>query len=366
MNINSLVLSNFRNYEHEEFEFSPYTNIIYGNNAQGKTNLLEAAAMFSHGRSSRTKSDKELVRKGADFAGLDIKFESTVREHSAKMRILSSGKKQIKVNDVPIAKLSMLMNYLNTVMFSPDDLDLVKGSPSNRRRFLDLAISQMMPRYLTVLIEYSKTLAQKNSLLKKLRSEGKFTDSMLSVWNSGLCESGAKIMKYRKDFIADMNVFSSQIHSQISREKLNISYMPSMDFTECDEKTACECMMNKLEENQRREIENGASLYGVHRDDMKIEIDGNDARLFASQGQKRTAVLSIIIAQTEYIYSIKEEYPILLLDDIMSELDKSRRMFLSQKIKDKQVLITCTDADLVDTSDNVKLFEIKDGRINRK
>ncbi len=363
MNINSLILTDFRNYEKEKIEFSPYTNIIYGNNAQGKTNLLEAVSMLSHGRSSRAKSDRELIRFGEQRACIEAELESGVRVHSVCMRVLKNGKKQIKVNDVPIAKLSMLMNYFNTVMFSPEDLDLIKGSPSVRRRFLDLAISQMLTGYLSTLIEYSKALVQKNSMLKQLRAHGKTSDELLSVWNAQLCRTGVKLMKYRKDFIGKLNCFAEDIHSQISMEKLVIAYAPSMDYTECDEKTAYERMLGKLEENQRREIENGASLYGVHRDDIKIMINGNDAKMFASQGQQRTAVLSMIMAQTEYIYSVKDEYPVLLLDDIMSELDKSRRAFLSQRIKDKQVLITCTDADLVNTSDNVRLFEVKNGKI---
>lgn len=363
MNIHSLRLKNFRNYEEEIIEFSPYTNIIYGNNAQGKTNLLEATAMFSQGKSYRTHTDAELVGFGKNFAELNVDFESTVREHTALMRIDKNGKKQIKVNDVPIKKLSMLMSYFNTVMFSPEDLDLVKGSPSVRRRFVDLAISQMMPGYLNLLIDYSKNLAQKNSLLKKLRDDGKTSDDLLSVWNTQICEIGAKIMLYRKKFIDELNVFTKEIHSQISSEKPDIAYMPSMDFTECDEKTAYECMLKKVEELQRREIERGSAICGIHRDDLKITVNGNDARLYASQGQQRTMVLSMIMAQTEYIYSMKDEYPILLLDDIMSELDKSRRQFLSQKIRDKQVLITCTDADLVEISDNVRLFEVKSGKI---
>jgi len=363
MNIKSLVLTNFRNYEKEKIEFSPYTNIIYGNNAQGKTNLLEAVTMFSQGRSRRAKTDRELINFDKDFAELEIEFESGVREHTARMRLAGGGKK-IKVNEVPIGKLSMLMNYLNTVMFSPEDLDLVKGAPGVRRRFLDFAISQMLPNYLSTLIEYSKSLAQKNSLLKELRSRGEYKDTMLSVWNEQLCLSGAKLMCYRREFLDKLNVFASEIHSQITRETFGIEYMPSMDFTQCDEKRASECMLLRLEENQRREIENGAAIYGIHRDDIRILIDGKDARVFASQGQQRTAVLSMIMAQTEYVYMIKDEYPILLLDDIMSELDKSRRAFLSQRIKDKQVLITCTDADLIETSGDVRLFEVKNGRIN--
>lgn len=357
MYISSVILQNFRNYEREKLEFSPYTNVIYGDNAQGKTNILEAVYIFSHGKSHRTKSDKELINFDKSFSKLSIDFHDAQRDYNAVMQLNKNGNKTIAVNHVRITKLSMLMNYLNAVMFSPEDLELVKGSPGARRRFIDAAISQLYPGYLVSLIDYHRALNQKNCLLKTLKSAGKKSDATLSVWNEQLSEEGAKIMKYRSDFVTLLNGFSKTVQSEISGEELNISYIPSVKFAEKD------LYLEYLESHQRREIEFASALYGVQRDDLNITINDSEARVYGSQGQQRTAALSMKIAQADYIHHIKGEYPVLLLDDIMSELDINRRMYLSKKIRDKQVLITCTDTDLIESTSQTKLFHIQNGAI---
>ena len=310
MYISSLSLANFRNYTSEKIEFSPYTNVIYGDNAQGKTNILEAVYIFSQGRSHRAKSDKELIKFGEDFSRLSLDFHDSERDYTAAMQLMKNGRKNIKINHVQITKLSKLMNYLNVVMFSPEDLELVKGSPSARRKFIDSSVSQLYTRYLTSLIDYHKALGQKNSL----------------------------------------------------GEKLQISYMPGMRASGDDKNSIYEY----LEKNQRREIDLASAQVGVQRDDLHITINGSEAKIYGSQGQQRTSALSMKIAQADYIHHIKSEYPILLLDDIMSELDINRRMYLSQKIRDKQVLITSTDTDLIESTDNTKLFKIKNGSVVRE
>lgn len=352
MHINSLDLKNFRNYEYEQFEFSPHTNVIYGNNAQGKTNILEAVYLFAHGRSHRAKSDKELIKFGEDFSKIEIDFADNDREHNAKMHIKRNGKKAVSVNSVPINRLSKLISYLNVVMFSPEDLDLVKGSPAFRRRFIDASLSQLYPNYLVNLTDYNKALMQKNSLLKQLRLQNKKNDSLLSVWNMTLAQKGEAIMSYRCEFVEELNKFASAIQSEICGEALTVQYAPSIksDF------------LDFLELHQQREIESASSLWGIQRDDLNITINERDARFYGSQGQQRTAALSIKIAQADYIEHIKDEYPVLLLDDIMSELDINRRMYLSQKIRNKQVLITSTDTDIIESSDDTKLFKIHDGK----
>ena len=349
MYISSLSLANFRNYTSEKIEFSPYTNVIYGDNAQGKTNILEAVYIFSQGRSHRAKSDKELIKFGEDFSRLSLDFHDSERDYTAAMQLMKNGRKNIKINHVQITKLSKLMNYLNVVMFSPEDLELVKGSPSARRKFIDSSVSQLYPRYLTSLIDYHKALGQKNSLLKVLRAKGAKSDMMLSVWNEQLAAEGEKIIKYT-------------IQNEISGEKLQISYMPGMRASGDDKDSIYEY----LEKNQRREIDLASAQIGVQRDDLHITINGSEAKIYGSQGQQRTSALSMKIAQADYIHHIKSEYPILLLDDIMSELDINRRMYLSQKIRDKQVLITSTDTDLIESTDNTKLFKIKNGSVVRE
>lgn len=354
MHINSLSLTNFRNYTDEKVSFSPFTNIIYGNNAQGKTNLLEAVYMFSQGRSYRANSDKELILFGCDHTIIQSDFSSSQRDFSAKIRIGRDDKKKITVNNVAISKLSMLISYFNVVMFSPEDLELVKGSPGIRRKFTDSAISQLYPNYLATLIDYDKILKQKNILLKDLRFERKSSDAMLSVWNTQLAEKAEIIRKYRDEFFLGISDFVTNIHKNISNEDLKIIYKPNIDTD----------ILKKLEDNQTREIENGASLYGIHRDDAEFILNEKPAKIYASQGQQRTCVLSLKLAQTEYIEHLKDEYPVLLLDDIMSELDTKRRTFLSEKIENKQVLITCTDADLVKTSSNTCILSVENGKIS--
>lgn len=359
MHISSITLENFRNYETETISLSPLTNVIYGDNAQGKTNILEAVYLFSHGKSHRAKTDRELIKFGNDFANLSIDFHDKNRDYTAKMRLMKNGKKSIMINHVKITKLSMLMNYLNAVMFSPEDLELVKGSPSSRRRFLDSAISQLYPGYLVNLIDYNKTLMQKNSLLKTIKSGEEKARSMLDVWNMQLASAGVRIMEYRQKSAELLNKFASQIQYEISGEKLLMEYSPSIKSEDISESTFFEYLQSRMD----REIMMASAQYGIQRDDLSITIDGREARVFGSQGQQRTAALSLKIAQADYIQSIKDEYPVLLLDDILSELDINRRMYLSEKIKNKQVLITSTDTDLESDTEDTKLFHIQNGKI---
>lgn len=359
MHVTRLTLKNFRNYSEQSIELSPMTNLIYGKNAQGKTNILEAVYMFSQGKSHRAKTDKELIHFDKDFARISADFKTSEREYNSVMTFAKNGKKTISINNVHIKKLSMLMNYLNTVMFSPEDLSLVKGSPSVRRKFIDLAISQLFPKYLVSLIDYNKVLTQKNSLLKTLKYSGKTSDVMLSVWNEQLSEDGAKIMQYRIEFLDALKKFAENIQKEISGESLTVSYLPGIKT----ENVTKEDFYNALEKNQRREIEFQTSLCGIQRDDIKIDINGCEAKIFGSQGQQRTAALTLKIALSDYMNYINDEYPVLLLDDIMSELDKSRRMYLSEKIKNKQVLITSTDTDVPCSSGSTKLFYAEDGKV---
>ncbi|HAL63660.1 MAG: DNA replication/repair protein RecF [Firmicutes bacterium] len=361
MKIKKLTVLNFRNYSQEEILFGENTNIIFGDNAQGKTNLLEAVYLFSHGRSHRTKSDTEMIKFGSEFMKLYLEFSDENRSYKASLQLTKSGKKAININNVPITKLSMLMSYLNVVMFSPEDLQIIKGAPLVRRHFLDEAISQLYPVYLKRLISYHKNLAQKNNLLKKMRYSQKTSDDMLDVWNEQLSSDGSFIMKYRSDFVKRLNEFSSEIHREICGENLNLLYTPSVDCDIIDKDN----FYRKLSAVSQREIENGSSLYGIQRDDLRFFIGDREIKNFASQGQQRTAVLSLKMAQMELICEIRGEYPVLLLDDIMSELDASRRAYLSGKIKDKQVILTCTDLESANVGKTSSVFEVKSGCVKK-
>lgn len=359
MYISSLSLKNFRNYKDSSIEFSPHTNLIYGNNAQGKTNILEAVYLFAQGRSHRTRTDKELIRFGCDFAQISMNFHDSSRDYTACMRFLKNGKKSVKVNNVPIKKLSQLMSYLNVVMFSPEDLNLVKGAPSCRRRFCDSAISQLHSKYLSELIDYNKVLAQKNTLLKTLNKSRATSDTTLSVWNEQLATHGAQIMQYRVDFINSLREFVCKIQKEISGEELEISYKPGIRLNNITK----EDFFEHIEKRQAREIEFSSACYGVQRDDIDLFINGTDAKIYGSQGQQRTVTLSLKIALADYFYNKRGEYPVLLLDDIMSELDINRRLYLAEKIRDKQVLITSTDTDIAENTPDTKLFRVECGNI---
>lgn len=361
MRIEKLTLLNFRNYQKEELSFSENTNIIFGNNAQGKTNILEAIYLFSHGRSHRTKSDTEMIKFGSEFMKLNLEFSDNDRSYNAYLQLEKSGKKTININKVPITKLSMLMRYLNVVMFSPEDLQIVKGAPLLRRHFLDEAISQLYPIYLKRLISYHKNLAQKNNLLKKMRLSGKTENDMLDVWNEQLADDGSFIMKYRSDFTERLNNFSSYIHKEICGENFNLLYTPSVDCDIIDKGN----FYKKLCSVSQREIENGSSLYGIQRDDLRLFIGDKEIKNYASQGQQRTAVLSLKMAQMELICDIRGEYPVLLLDDIMSELDASRRAYLAGKIKDKQVILTCTDLENANIEKGSAVYKVESGTVKQ-
>ena len=361
MEIKKLNLTNFRNYAREEISFSKNTNIIYGDNAQGKTNILEAILLFSNGRSHRTKSDVEMIKFGADFMKLSLEFSDKDRDYKGNLQLERSSRKSININNVPITKLSMLMRYLNVVMFSPEDLQIIKGAPQLRRHFLDEAISQLYPIYLKRLISYHKNLAQKNNLLKKMRLSQKSQDDMLDVWNEQLSDDGSFIMKYRADFTEKLKSFASEIHKEICQENFNLLYTPSID---CDIINK-ENFYKKLSASSAREIENGSSLFGIQRDELRFFIGDKELKNYASQGQQRTAVLSLKMAQTELIKDIRDEYPVLLLDDIMSELDSSRRAYLAGKIKDKQVILTCTDADSVDMTASSTVYKVENGCVKK-
>ncbi len=356
MYVKKLNLSGFRNYKSEEFEFLPNTNILYGNNAQGKTNALEALYLFSIGKSFRTQQDRELINFNEDFTKISVEFEDKIRTNKIEIVIRRDRKKQIKINEVPITKMGDLIGRFNIILFSPDELNLTKGSPNARRRFLDIALSQMRPKYYHILRRYNKVLEQRNNLIKKLRVCSDSTaKNTLFVWNEKLAEYGILIIEHRKRFVEKLQEFSSNIHNEISGEKFEIKYKSAFETKEE--------FKQKLDTSIDKEIEQGFTLYGPHRDDLEIYTEGKDIKTYGSQGQHRSAVLSLKLAQADIIFEDTGEYPILLLDDIMSELDSVRRAYLVSKIKDKQVIITCTDADEIRVDKSANLIHIEDGKI---
>lgn len=356
MYVKELRLDGFRNYEKEHFTFSRGTNMIYGNNAQGKTNALEAVYLFSIGKSFRTQQDRELIRFDKDLTRIWVLFEDSVRENEIELVVRRDRKKQIKINGVPIQKMGELIGRFTVVLFSPDELNLTKGSPNARRRFLDIAVSQMRPKYYHILRRYNKVLDQRNNLIKKLRYANDNTlKDTIGVWNEKLADYGMSVITYRKRFVESLREFSKKIHFEISGEEFDVRYKPAFETKEQ--------FLKKLNDSLPKELEQGFTLYGPHRDDLDIETNGRDIKTYGSQGQHRSAVLALKLAQADMIFEDTGEYPVLLLDDIMSELDADRRAYLSGKIKDKQVIITCTDIDDLPEGELSCRVHIENGKI---
>ncbi len=356
MFVKKLELLGFRNYKSEEFEFLPGTNILYGNNAQGKTNALEALYLFSIGKSFRTQQDRELINFDESYTRIRVEFDDAVRTNEIEIVIRRDRKKQIKINEIPISKMGDLIGKFCVILFSPDELNLTKGSPNARRKFLDIALSQMSPKYYHILRRYNKVLEQRNNLIKRMRfTTDNSAKETLFVWNEKLAEYGMAIIEYRKNFVEKLYQFSKEIHREISGEKFEIRYKTA--FVTKDE------FKEKLNNSIDKEIEQGFTLYGPHRDDFDIYTDGKDLKTYGSQGQHRSAVLALKLAQADMVYEDTGEYPVLLLDDIMSELDSERRAYLVGKIKNKQVIITCTDADETGITDGANLIHIDNGKV---
>ena len=328
MYLKNIKVKSFRNYEEQQIDFGKKINILYGQNAQGKTNILEAIFLCAFGKSFRTKKEKEMIEKDEEFA--KVESENQKKDRDGKISIILSNKKIISVNGVKIKKLSELLGNINIVIFTPDDIDILKEGPSERRRFLDMMIGQLRTNYVYNLNMYLKTIEQRNNYLKQKN----INESMLEIWDDKLAEYGHNIYKYRKEFIEKIKAEIGEIHKEITDEKITIKYK-----SDCED---IEEYKNHLKRNRQIDKLKGYTTAGTHRDDFKVLINGEEVKVFGSQGQNRTAILSLKLAELKVIHNDIEEYPILLLDDFMSELDEQRISNFLNKIKNIQVIITCT------------------------
>ena len=332
--IKKIKIKNFRNYESEEINLDKNINIFYGQNAQGKTNIIESIFLCSLGKSFRAKKDKEMIKLNEQNAIVEVEYEKSDRDGKIKIEI--GNKKNIYLNGIKIKKLSELLGNLNIVIFTPDDINILKGGPQNRRRFLDIMISQLRPNYMHILNLYIKTVEQRNNYLRQIKEEHK-DENLLEIWDEKLAEYAIKIYEYRKEFIEKIIKKLDIIHKNITNgeEQIELEYV-----TECDSK---EKYLKLLKERRKLDIIKGFTTKGVHRDDFMIYINRKDIKIFGSQGQNRTAMLSLKLAELQVIYDEIGEYPILLLDDFMSELDKTRRKNFLENIEGTQVIITGTE-----------------------
>ena len=351
--IKELKINNFRNYKNEEIKFEKNINIFYGENAQGKTNIIEAIFLCSMGRSFRTNKDKEMILLNESQANIEIEFEKSDR--SGKIKIELAGKKNVSINGIKIKKLSELLGNVNIVIFTPDDINILKGGPQNRRRFLDIMISQLKPNYMHNLNLYLKTLEQRNNYLRQIKEQNK-DENLLEIWDEKLADYAVNIYKYRNEFIEKIKSKIKKIHSQITNneEEIEIEYISC-----CKEK---EEFLKLLKERRKLDIIKGFTTKGIHRDDFLIYINGKETSVYGSQGQNRTAMLSLKLSELNVVYDEIGEYPILLLDDFMSELDSKRRKSFLENVRDTQVIITCTEKISIE---NLKTFmyNVKKGKV---
>ncbi|GMB00166.1 DNA replication/repair protein RecF [Pelosinus sp. IPA-1] len=363
MKVNKIVLRNYRNYVDLSLDFTQGINIFIGQNAQGKTNILESIYYGAMGRSHRTNVDAELIRWQQENGSITILFSRMNIENSLVIKLSNHQKKEIISNNYGI-KPRELIGLLNVVLFSPEDLMLIKGMPAMRRRFLDIEISQANPTYYQQLLKYNRIVTQRNNLLKKIR-ENKEKHDMLDAWDDQLAVTASKIVTKRLDAVKKLAMLANLMHRKItaSKENLTLVYQKhEIQETEM-EKLKIE-YKNKLLQFRQNDIWRGSTSIGPHKDDLILTVNGVNLRTFGSQGQQRTGVLSLKLAELEFIKSETGEYPILLLDDVMSELDASRREHLLAFIKDRvQTIITATEEKYFPNWEFGKYYHVANGTI---
>ncbi|WP_044749247.1 DNA replication/repair protein RecF [Bacillus alveayuensis] len=348
MFLTNLCLKNYRNYKSAELQFENKVNIILGENAQGKTNVMEAIYVLAMAKSHRTSNDKDLIRWEEEYAKIEGRASKRKGPLSLELIISKKGKKA-RSNHIEQSKLSQYVGNINVVMFAPEDLNLVKGSPQTRRRFIDMEIGQVSPVYIHDLSQYQKILQQRNHYLKLLQSKQHHDETMLEVLTDQFIQLAAKITLKRYQFLDLLQKWAEPIHYEISRglETLQIKYRPSVNVSEDGELSRIiEAYNEKFASIKSREIERGITLVGPHRDDLAFDVNGKDVQTFGSQGQQRTTALSLKLAEIELIFSEIGDYPILLLDDVLSELDDFRQTHLLNTIQGKvQTFVTTTSID---------------------
>lgn len=360
MVIKSIELSNFRNYETLQINFDSGTNILYGDNAQGKTNILEAAYLSGTTKSHKGSKDKEMIRFDGDEAHIRTLVDKNGKEYQIDMHLRKRGSKGVAINRIPIKRAAELFGILNIVFFSPEDLNIIKNGPAERRRFIDLELCQLDKIYLDDLTRYNKVLNQRNKLLKDISFRPNLIET-LAVWDEQLLMYGRNVIRKRKEFIDKLNEIIGEIHYNISggKERLVLKYEPNIDdiFFE-----------DELSKAREKDLKLCQTTVGPHRDDMQFSIDNIDIRKYGSQGQQRTSALSLKLSEIELVKKSINSVPVLLLDDVLSELDSNRQNYLLNSISDIQTIITCTGLEeFVKNRFKInKIFQVIDGKVYEK
>ncbi len=360
MIIRSLELNHFRNYNTLNIDFEEGTNILYGNNAQGKTNILEAVYLSGTTKSHKGSKDKEMIQFENEEAHIRVFVEKKQKKFQIDIHLKKNRSKGIAVNRIPIKKASELFGILNIVFFSPEDLNIIKNGPSERRRFMDMELCQLDKIYLDDLSKYNKILGQRNKLLKDIYFKPDLKDTLFA-WNLQLISYGKRIIKRRRGFIKQLNEIVMKIHHNISggAEEMLLIYEPSIEE---------DCFEEELQRVCEKELKLGQTMIGPHRDDISFSGNGVDIRKFGSQGQQRTLALSLKLSEIELVKQVTKDSPILLLDDVLSELDSNRQNYLLNHIGNTQTIITCTGLDefIRNRFQINRVFEVDHGTVIHK
>ena len=357
----------FRNIESERIEFKDGINVIYGENAQGKTNILEGIYIFARGKSFRAFKDRELVNFNSNVGYARMAYASKSLDGELGVEIPKNGNKKFYRNKNKVNKTSEIIGEFRAVLFCPSHLGIIKDSPSVRRKFLDIAISQLRPIYIKMLAKYNSVLENRNAILKMSDDERKSYKGILEVYSEELATLSADIANMRIDYVKKLDFYVKRYFSDMTdgKEIPNISYETNADEVDFESREALkEKYLCLLSENLEREIKYGATLYGIHKDDLKIELNKKDARFYSSQGQQRSLSLAMKLSEGEISKEFTGEYPVFLLDDVLSELDENRRKYILSNIKKRQVIITTCENTAFNEVENVNFIYIKDGKID--
>ena len=359
MVIKNLTLTNFRNYELETFTFSEGLNVLTGRNAQGKTNCAEAVFYLCTGASLRIRHDRQLIRRGEDCARIAAEAQTRFGSVALEAAIFEN-RRELYHNGNRLAKAADFVGNMNSVFFSPGELRLIQDGPDERRRFLNLSISQTSREYCTALARYQRILDQRNNLLKE--RDTSLILGTLPVWDEQLAVYAARIIRHRRRYLKELSPLASEAHAYLTDGAEQLSLGMDGDYPE-EEGEIAEKLLAQFSASRERDLRLGFTTVGPHRDDIRIAIDGADARGYCSQGQARTAALSLKLAETEIFRALAGEAPVLILDDVMSELDLPRRKKLLDRVKDIQCILTCTHAERVLYGAECNKIRIREGKI---
>lgn len=359
MYVKYLQLINYRNYNELFIELNENVNVFIGDNAQGKTNVLESIYYSSFGRSHRTSKDKEIIKWNESEAYIKLHVSRERIDKKIEIKVLKEGKKAISINSIKINKISQLLGNCNVVMFSPEDLKIVKESPGHRRRFLDMELCQLDGKYYYNLVQYNKVLLERNTVLKNRNID----ESILDVYDQQLSAFGDYVIKKRVEYISRLNFYGKGLHKEITSEKEDIHF-EYITQIKSFESIGFE-LLQLLKKSRQKDIDRHTTSVGPHRDDFYIAINGVDTRSFGSQGQQRTSILTIKFSSLKIIKEVTGEHPVLLLDDVLSELDFKRKKYILTSISQVQTVITCTGIEDIKTyiDDKATIFYVKDGSV---